>query len=105
MSIQNLFSERLKALRLKHDLSQRQLGLDIGIDESTASPRMNQYERGIHLPDLTTSKHLADRLDVPMAYFYCPEPELADILLVLHKMPIKKRQALLKQLKQDFEDE
>lgn len=84
MSIQLLFADRLKAARKQAGLSQKQLGVLAGMDEFSASARMNQYERGKHLPDLDTSKRLADVLNVPMAYLYCPEPEIAELLLSLH---------------------
>jgi transcriptional regulator with XRE-family HTH domain len=83
MPIQTIFAERLKAARAKAGLSQKQLGIKAGIDEFAASARMNQYERGKHLPDLDTAKRLADALEVPMAYLYCPEDELAELLLVM----------------------
>ena len=85
MPIQTIFAERLKAARTKAGLSQRQLGILSGIDEFAASARMNQYERGKHLPDLDTAKRMADALEVPMAYLYCPEDELAELLLVAYK--------------------
>ncbi len=84
MPIQTIFAERLKAARAKAGLSQKQLGIKAGIDEFAASARMNQYERGKHLPDLDTAKRLADALEVPMAYLYCPEDELAELLLAAY---------------------
>lgn len=81
MSIQMLFAERLKSARKRAGLSQKQLGILAGMDEFSASARMNQYERGKHIPDLDTSKRMADVLSIPMAYFYCPEDDIAEILL------------------------
>jgi len=86
MPIQTIFAERLKAARQKAGLSQRQLGILAGIDEFAASARMNQYERAKHLPDLDTAKRMADALNVPMAYLYCPEDQLAELLLCAQKM-------------------
>jgi transcriptional regulator with XRE-family HTH domain len=43
-----MLPHRLKEARLRTGLSQQKLGILAGIDEATASARMNQYERGIH---------------------------------------------------------
>ncbi|HGH8161022.1 TPA: helix-turn-helix domain-containing protein, partial [Vibrio cholerae] len=48
MSFQNPIPLRLKEARKKAKLSQKALGVRIGMDESSASPRMNQYEKGKH---------------------------------------------------------
>src|SRR5262249_47548553 len=43
-----LFARRLKAARLGAGLTQEALGVQAGIDEFSASARINQYERGKH---------------------------------------------------------
>lgn len=68
---------RLKEARLRAGLSQERLGILAGIDEATASARMNQYERGTHSPDFS----LACKLKVPANYFYTVEDDLAEIVL------------------------
>jgi transcriptional regulator with XRE-family HTH domain len=40
-----------KEARLRAGISQEKLGVLAGIDEASASARMNQYERGKHTPD------------------------------------------------------
>ena len=50
------FTKRLKEARTGIGLSQKQLGIQAGLDPSVASPRMNQYEKGSHLPDINTAK-------------------------------------------------
>lgn len=72
---------RLKEARLKAGLSQQQLGVLAGIDEATASARMNQYERGVHTPDFALVCRLAAVLNIPASYFYTVEDELAEIIL------------------------
>jgi transcriptional regulator with XRE-family HTH domain len=72
----------------------------VEIDEFSASPQINQYERGKHLPDLDTAKRLADALNVPMAYLYCPEEDLAEILIRAHELPAKKRGKILEAINQ-----
>lgn len=78
-------SARLKALGLS-SYSQERLGIDTGIEEATASARMNQYEQGKHLPDLQQAKRFAEALDVPLAYLFCTEDNLAELLLAAYGM-------------------
>ena len=74
----DVVAKRLKEARLAKGLSQKKLGIAAGIDEFTASPRMNQYERGVHVPDYTTLERLAQVLDIPVPYFYAADDELAE---------------------------
>lgn len=73
--------KRLKQARLMRGLSQKQLGILAGIDRFVASARMNQYERGVHAPDFKTVIALAKVLQVPTAYLFCIEDELAELIL------------------------
>lgn len=72
--------KRLKEARIAAGLSQKQLGIAAGVDEFSASPRINQYETGKHTPDFLTLKRIAVVLSVPTAYFYAEEEELAQII-------------------------
>lgn len=72
-----MLPHRLKAARLKAGLSQQKLGILAGIDEATASARMNQYEKGIHTPDFALACRLAEVLNIPACYFYTVEDDLA----------------------------
>ncbi|ACZ78599.1 transcriptional regulator, XRE family [Dickeya parazeae Ech586] len=76
-----MLPHRLKAARLMAGLSQERLGILAGIDEATASARMNQYERGIHTPDFELARRLAAVLHVPACYFYTVEDDLAEMIL------------------------
>lgn len=76
-----MLAHRLKEARLRKGLSQQKLGVLAHIDEATASARMNQYERGIHVPDFELVCRLAVILDVPSCYFYTVEDELARLVL------------------------
>jgi transcriptional regulator with XRE-family HTH domain len=71
----------LKSRTFKGCLSQERLGILAGIDEATASARMNQYERGIHTPDFELACRLASVLQVPACYFYAVEDDLAEMIL------------------------
>ncbi|QOL13106.1 helix-turn-helix transcriptional regulator [Dickeya dianthicola] len=76
-----MLPHRLKAARLKAGLSQERLGILAGVDEATASARMNQYERGIHTPDFELACRLASVMNIPACYFYAVEDDLAETIL------------------------
>jgi len=69
--------KRLKEARLEAELSQKTLGIQAGIDEFSASARMNHYEKGRHTPDYSMLKRIAKVLKLPVAYFYAESDELA----------------------------
>lgn len=54
-----------------------------GIDQFVASARINQYERGKHVPDLQTAQRLAAELGVPVSYLYEPDDDLAELIRIL----------------------
>ena len=89
------FSLRMKTARLAIGISQMELGVRAGIDECSASARINQYERGKHAPDFLTVRNLAKVLAVPTAYFYTEEDDLAEFLLTYGRLPSSKRTTLL----------
>lgn len=91
--------KRLKAARLRAKLSQRQLGVTAGIDEFSASPRINQYERGKHTPDFRTAERLAKVLGCPTTYLYTREDDLAELILLWADLPEKQRRRFLSQLR------
>jgi transcriptional regulator with XRE-family HTH domain len=76
-----MLPHRLKEARLRAGISQQKLGILAGIDEATASARMNQYERGIHTPDFALACKLAEVLNVPACYFYTVEDDLAQVVM------------------------
>ena len=88
--------ERLKQARLRRNISQRSLGIAAGIDTASASARMNQYERGKHVPDYDTLCHLADVLNVPVPYFYANDDQ-AEFMLNMATLS-DEQQALVKSL-------
>ena len=78
-------AHRLSSSRKAKGISQKQLGIMAGIDEFSASPRINQYERGKHVPDFATAHRLAEVLSIPVAYLYVAEDDLAEIILLFYK--------------------
>ncbi|WP_038486974.1 helix-turn-helix domain-containing protein [Collimonas arenae] len=88
-------AKRLKEARLEAGLSQERLGVLAGIDEMSASARMNQYERGKHVPDLTMVERLASVLNVPAAYFYTADDDLARLLMTFHRLKQSEKKRVL----------
>ncbi|SHE46531.1 Transcriptional regulator, contains XRE-family HTH domain [Lampropedia hyalina DSM 16112] len=91
----DLLAKRLKEARKGAGLSQEKLGVLAGIDEMSASARMNQYERGKHSPDFGTVRRIAAVLNVPTAYFYAETDDLADLLLKFHRLSSGEREQLM----------
>lgn len=79
MSVKAPVSKRIKELRDLKGWSQTKLGVEIGLDESTASARINRYERGVHVPNYSTLKRLGEVLGVPAYYFWVEDDELDDL--------------------------
>lgn len=92
----NIFSVRLRAARKEKNLSQERLGILAGIDESSASARMNQYETGKHVPDFLMAAKIADVLEVPVVYFYAEDNLMAEIILKLHLLSRSQKSEVLK---------
>ncbi|MDN3612640.1 helix-turn-helix transcriptional regulator [Vibrio ostreicida] len=68
-----------QASRKRAGITQKNLGVMIGMDESSASGRMNHYEKGRHTPDISTLKKMADALGVPLNYFLCEDEISAEL--------------------------
>lgn len=92
-------SKRLKEARLAADLSQKTLGIKAGIDQFSASARMNQYETDKHMPDFGTVKRIANVLHVPTAYFYCDDDCLAQLIIAWSRATKKNKEKLIATIK------
>lgn len=90
--------KRLKQARLAAGLSQKKLGIAAGIDEFSASARMNHYEIGRHTPDYTTLSRIAKILKLPVAYFYAETDDLAELVGAYAKLTKPQKAALLKKI-------
>jgi len=95
-----VFPKRFKEARLRAGLSQERLGVLAGIDEHSASARINQYERGKHSPDWLTVERLATVLRVPVAYFYAAEDDVAELLLAFCALDPQQRAKVLELVRQ-----
>lgn len=90
--------KRLKEARLAAKLSQKKLGIAAGMDEFSASSRMNHYEIGRHTPDYQTLKRIAKVLKLPVAYFYAESDELASLIQAFSHLSRFQKTALLKKI-------
>lgn len=75
-----VYSRRLREAREAYDISQRNLGIKVGLDEFVASTRINRYEKGVYQPNLHIQQELAQALELPLAYFYAEDDELARLI-------------------------
>lgn len=91
----SVIARRLKEARLLAGLSQERLGILAGIDEFSASARMNQYERGKHTPDLLTVERVAAVLGVPVPYFYATDETIAELLLLFGGLSVARREEVI----------
>ncbi|GAB1037695.1 helix-turn-helix domain-containing protein [Shewanella algae] len=96
----NPLPHRLKQARKARGISQKQLGILLGMEPGTASARMNHYEKGKHTPDYATLKAMADELNVPVAYFFCESETTAELVCLLEKMSETEKVKLVQQLKE-----
>jgi transcriptional regulator with XRE-family HTH domain len=93
-----VFTIRLKQAREQMNLSQRRLGILMGINVDSASSRINQYEHGKHEPDFGTVKRMAKVLKVPTAYFYAENDVLAELILRLEPLSESTKRRVLRAL-------
>ena len=92
------FTKRLKEARKNKGISQKKLGIEAGIDEFSASARMNQYEKGKHTPDFKMSQKLAEILSVPTSYFYEEDDVLAKILQMYYSLSNIDKEGMLNKI-------
>jgi transcriptional regulator with XRE-family HTH domain len=96
MSGNQVWSRRLKEAREAIGLSQKQLGIEAGLDPSVASTRINRYELGVHKADYQISQKLAEVLKVPVAYLYADDDALAEIIRWYGQADAGQRERLMK---------
>jgi transcriptional regulator with XRE-family HTH domain len=92
----SLFGRRLRGARRHADIPQDKLGVQIGLDEHTASARISRYETGVHQPPFEIAQKLAKALRVPAAYFYCDDEDLAKLVLAWGNLSKAERRELRK---------
>lgn len=93
-------SQRGSKLRVKKPRSPRKnLGVKIGMEPSSASGRMNHYEKGRHVPDIGTLERMAEELDVPLNYFFCRNELSAELACIIDKLSDEEKAALIAKMK------
>ncbi len=92
-------SKRLKEARLAANYSQKKLGIEAGMDQFSASARMNHYEMGRHTPDYSTLQRIATVLKLPVAYFYADSDDLATVIKEFDRLEAPEKLLLLTNLK------
>lgn len=90
-----VWARRLKEARIAAGLSQKQLGIEAGLDPSVASTRINRYELGVHKADLVIVQKLAKVLGVPVAYLYADDDGLARLIREYGQMSERRRAQIL----------
>lgn len=80
-----MIGKRLRLARVNKGLKQIELGCLAGLDEETASSRVSQYERDVSSPDFRLVCRFGEVLDVPEAYFYALDDDLATLILQYHR--------------------
>lgn len=86
---------RIKEARVRAGLTQEQAGVAAGLDEMSASTRMNRYELDKRVPSPDFLVRLAQALRVPPAFFYSDHDVEAALLLAFHSLSSNgKKQAL-----------
>ena len=91
--------KRIREARGIIGISQRQLGVNIGLELTVASSRMNQYEQGKRVPDFGTLELIAEALDVPVAYFFCKDDKMAELVKLFDHLSEEDKEAILAKLK------
>lgn len=81
----SVFGQRLREARLRVGIAQDKLGVMVGLDEGTASARISRYETGTHEPPVEFASKLAQVLQIPTAFLYCENDELAAVILAWHR--------------------
>lgn len=56
---------------------------------------MSRYENGIHEPPFPVIESIAGILEVPVAYFFCDDDRLAEIMRIYVSTNEKARQGML----------
>lgn len=95
----NPVTKRLRDARLRAKLSQKQLGVLAGLDENSASARMNQYEKGKHNPDIELLRRIGKVLNVPLSYFFCEDDITAEIICHIDHLSDNDKNDLLEYIK------
>jgi transcriptional regulator with XRE-family HTH domain len=96
-----VFARRFIQARERAGLTLEQVAVAADIDDA-ASVRMSQYQRGVHAPKFSIAQNLARALNVPVEFFYSPDDQTAELLLLWHSLSRTRRCQLLKALQESL---
>ncbi|NIK01616.1 helix-turn-helix domain-containing protein [Xanthomonas cannabis] len=95
-----VYGTRLRHARMVMGWTQAELAERIGmVDSVSGATRVSRYETGQHDPDPATAEALAKALNLPVAYFHATSDVLADIILIVSRLPVAKQKEALERLK------
>lgn len=100
--MQSPLPQRLKSARKLAKLTQEQLSTELGFDRSHGTARISQYETGKHAPDFAMAKKMADALGVPVAYLYCDDEKLAELIIASSQLSESEIDQLLSLIANKF---
>ena len=96
-----VYGKRLRSARMAMGWTQADLAKRIGmVDAVSGATRVSRYETGQHDPDPATAQALAKALGVPVAYFHATSDTLAEIILLVAKLPAAKQKDALERLRE-----
>jgi transcriptional regulator with XRE-family HTH domain len=95
-----IVGRRLRERRKALGWSLEHVGVEIGLDESSARARISRYELGEHQPPEETAILLAKVLGVPHAYLHCENDRLAEIILTTSELPASDQEQMLQLLRE-----
>lgn len=94
-STASVVGRRMRSRREQLGWTQERVGVLIGIDESASRARISRYELGTHEPPVRTARLLAAALQVSLAYLYCEDDRVAELLLQVHQLDAPSAQAVI----------
>lgn len=91
-----VIAHRMKTARLVEGLTQKELGLRIGLSEDVASARINRYEKMTMQPGLETIDKIGVALNIDPTVLYIEDDLVALFTLIASRLS-PERQALVAQ--------
>ncbi|MFA4445496.1 helix-turn-helix transcriptional regulator, partial [Xanthomonas perforans] len=93
-----IVAARLRQARERRGLSQREVGMRMGLDKDTASARISRYESGAMSISLEALFEMAEALEVPPAFLLASTPGMADAIMALGEQSHTQQDQLAKAL-------
>ncbi|KKY07724.1 hypothetical protein RM60_23965 [Xanthomonas phaseoli pv. phaseoli] len=93
-----MVAARLRQARERRGLSQREVGIRMGLEKDTASARISRYESASMSISLEALFEMAVALDVPPAFLLASSPGMADAILALGEQSDRQQDQLAKAL-------